>query len=60
MNKNLDLEFLINCYSKGIFPMADDRYSDEINFYQPQKRGIIPLQCVKVSKSLIRSIKKKL
>ena len=60
MYKYLDLEFLINCYSKGIFPMADDRYSDRIYFYQPKNRGIIPLERVKVSKSLIRSIKKKL
>ena len=59
MNKKIDYELILNSYANGIFPMAKSRYDKNISFYKPLRRGIIPLNKVKVSKSLIRLIKKK-
>ena len=52
-------DFFIDCYSKGAFPMAEGRYEKNVFFFKPNKRGVIPLDKVNISKSLIRSIKKK-
>ena len=60
MNNDLNFEFFLDCYSQGIFPMAESRYDKNISFFRPQKRAIIPLDKVKIQKSLVRSIKKKL
>ena len=60
MKKLYNSDFFLECYSKGIFPMAESRFKKDIYFLKPNKRGIIPLEKVKISKSLVRLIKKKL
>lgn len=49
---------VIDCYYNGIFPMSHGRDEDEIYFVNPNKRGIIPLNKVHISRSLKRSINK--
>ena len=44
-------------YAKGIFPMANHRYSKEISWYQPKNRGIMPMAAMHISRSLKRKIK---
>lgn len=39
-------------YSIGVFPMADPDENNEISWYDPEWRGIIPLHGLKISKSL--------
>ncbi len=50
-------EILIEAYRMGIFPMAENRESDEIFWVEPKLRGIIPLNGFKISRSLARTIK---
>ncbi|WP_424927281.1 leucyl/phenylalanyl-tRNA--protein transferase [Amaricoccus tamworthensis] len=50
---------LLRAYAMGIFPMADDRNSDEIFWINPTERGIIPLDGLHVSRSLARDFIKR-
>jgi len=54
----IDSEFLLNAYCNGLFPMADGR-DGEIHWFSPERRGIIPLDGLKVSRSLRQTIRKK-
>jgi len=49
---------IINAYSRGIFPMAIDKTSHEINWFSPNPRGVLPLTSFRISRSLRRSINK--
>lgn len=55
--KYIDSEFLLNAYCNGYFPMADGR-EGEIHWFSPVKRGIIPLNGLKISRSLRQTLKK--
>jgi leucyl/phenylalanyl-tRNA--protein transferase len=52
MSDLLTPEALLFAYSIGMFPMADPSQNNEIGWYEPEMRGIIPLDGLKVSKSL--------
>jgi len=52
----IDSRFLLNAYCNGFFPMADGR-EGEIRWFAPELRGIIPLDGLKVSRSLRRTIR---
>ena len=49
---------LLQCYRRGIFPMADSRDDPSIYFVDPEERGIIPLDGLKVSKSLGKIVRR--
>ena len=49
-------ETLLEAYSQGIFPMADSKDSDDVDWYSASKRGIIPLGSFHVSKNVKRII----
>ena len=36
-------EELLNCYRRGVFPMADSRDDPSVFLLDPDERGIIPL-----------------
>lgn len=55
--KYIDSEFLLNAYCRGLFPMADGA-EGEIHWFSPDRRGIIPLDGLKVSRSLRQTLKK--
>ncbi len=42
----------------GIFPMAENKHSDDVFWVSPEKRGIIPLDKFHVSKSLKKTLRK--
>ena len=50
-------ESLLDAYASGIFPMAPDRHSDELNWYFPEERGILPLDGMVVPRKLMRTIR---
>ncbi len=54
----IDSEFLLNAYCSGLFPMADGKLG-EIHWFSPELRGIIPLDGLKISRSLRQTIRKK-
>jgi leucyl/phenylalanyl-tRNA--protein transferase len=55
--KIIDSRFLLNAYANGMFPMADG-IDGEIHWFSPELRGIIPLDGLKVSRSLRRAIRR--
>ena len=59
MNKTLDTTKLINLYTKGFFPMAESTSSNEIKFYKPIKRLLIPINDFHLPKKLFREFKKR-
>ena len=53
----IEPEFLLAGYSAGYFPMADSR-DGGVRWYSPLRRGIIPLDAFKVSRSLGQTLRK--
>ncbi len=54
----IDSEILLNAYCNGLFPMADGK-DGEIHWFFPEQRGIIPLDGLKISRSLQQTLRKK-
>lgn len=53
--QTLDPDFLLVAYCNGYFPMATHRYGS-IKWYSPEPRGIIPLDGLRVTRSLKRKL----
>jgi len=51
-------EVLICAYSTGVFPMAEHRKDVSVMWFEPERRGILPLDCFHISHSLARVIRK--
>jgi leucyl/phenylalanyl-tRNA---protein transferase len=49
-------ENVLAAYRQGIFPMADSR-TGPVNWYCPDPRGILPLDAVRVPRSLARLVR---
>jgi len=47
-------EELLDCYRRGIFPMADSREDPRVFLVDPDMRGIIPLDKLHISRSLAK------
>ena len=54
----IDPEILLGAYASGIFPMSPSG-SEEIDWYSPDPRAIIPLDTFKISRSLSQTLKKR-
>jgi leucyl/phenylalanyl-tRNA--protein transferase len=52
-------DILLQAYRAGIFPMAPDRDSPEIHWYDPDPRGVMPIAELHVPKKLQRTIKQR-
>ncbi len=50
-------EDLIACYRRGVFPMADTRHDRRIFLVEPARRGILPLEGLKISRRLARTVR---
>ena len=59
MIKYLSPEVLLFAYQQGLFPMAESLNAKQIQWIQPEKRGIFQLGNFHISKSLRRVILKK-
>lgn len=49
-------DILLRAYMEGIFPMAPDAESDELEWFCPQERGVIPLQAPILPRRLLRTV----
>ncbi len=49
-------ELLLRAYARGIFPMAERRDDPGLHWIDPRRRGIIPLDGFRISRSLSRTI----
>lgn len=57
MASQLTPQQVLHGYTMGIFPMADNDDNDSICWYEPRMRGIIPLDGLKISKSLKQTLR---
>lgn len=55
--KAIPVDLLLMAYRSGIFPMADSREDDDIYWVEPRERAIIPLDGLRVSRSLAKAIR---
>ena len=53
----LDIKTLVHAYCNGYFPMPDPT-TEEIRWYHPEPRAVLPLNGMYISRSLKRSIRK--
>lgn len=53
----LSADLVIHAYRSGIFPMAEHRDDPSVFWVDPRKRGIIPLDGFRMSRSLRRRIR---
>jgi leucyl/phenylalanyl-tRNA--protein transferase len=52
-----DVDDLIACYQRGVFPMADAREDDRVFLIDPQHRGVLPLDGFHVPSRLARTVR---
>ena len=55
--KAIDPDLLLRAYSIGVFPMADSRVADDVYWVEPKKRGILPLNRFRLSRSLAKTLR---
>jgi len=55
--KAIDPDLLLRAYAIGVFPMADSRAADDVYWVEPKKRGILPLDGFRLSRSLAKAIR---
>ncbi len=53
---DLTAELLMRAYAMGVFPMAEHRASDEVQWVDPHIRGLLPLTEFHVSRSLRKTL----
>lgn len=53
----LNPELLLNAYRSGIFPMADPTEDDQIYWYAPDPRGVLPIEGLHVPDNLARLVR---
>lgn len=51
-------ELLLRAYAMGLFPMAESRGATELHWFDPVRRGILPLDGFHISRSLARAIRR--
>jgi leucyl/phenylalanyl-tRNA--protein transferase len=53
----IDPDVLLRAYAIGVFPMSDSRDAEEVFWVEPKRRAVIPLDGLKVSRSLRKTIR---
>lgn len=57
MSHPIDPALLLKAYAAGIFPMADGRDAPEVYWVDPDKRGVLPLDGFRMSRSLAKVLR---
>jgi leucyl/phenylalanyl-tRNA--protein transferase len=52
-------QILLRAYAAGIFPMAESAEDNALYWVEPEERGIIPLDGLKVSQSLRKTVRRR-
>jgi len=50
-------DLLLRAYAIGLFPMAEDRDSAVLQWVEPERRGVFPLDQLTISKSLAKAVR---
>lgn len=56
MPKDLSPNLILNAYARGIFPMSEARDDEGLFWVDPERRGVIPLDQFRISRSLRKTI----
>ncbi len=54
---DLTPQLLLQAYAEGLFPMAESAASDELYWFDPDRRGVLPLDGFHVPRRLRRTIR---
>ncbi|MCA3261064.1 MAG: leucyl/phenylalanyl-tRNA--protein transferase [Telmatospirillum sp.] len=54
----LSAQQLVWAYANGVFPMAPSAQSSKIEWFDPDPRGVVPLEAVHVPRSLKRTLRR--
>jgi leucyl/phenylalanyl-tRNA---protein transferase len=54
----LSPELILRAYARGIFPMAESATAQALYWFEPMRRGVLPLERFHASRSLIRSFRR--
>jgi len=54
---SFSVDDLIDCYRRGVFPMADARHDRRVFLVDPARRGVMPLDGFHVSHRLARTVR---
>lgn len=57
MSSRFDARDLLDCYARGVFPMADAREDARVFLIDPERRGVIPLDRFHVPRRLARTVR---
>ena len=57
MTNRITPELLLRAYAMGVFPMAEARDSADIQWVEPRRRGVFPLNGFHISRSLAKVIR---
>ena len=55
--QTIPVDLLLRAYRAGVFPMADHRNDDEVYWVEPRERAIIPLDGLRISSSLGKTLR---
>lgn len=58
MSRHFGPSELLDCYRRGVFPMADSRDDPRLFLVDPDLRGVLPLDRFHLSKSLRKTIRR--
>lgn len=50
-------ELVLQAYRCGVFPMAESADDPDLHWYEPKRRGILPLDAFHVSRSLAKTVR---
>lgn len=57
-DRSLTPDLLLAAYGAGVFPMAETREDPAVFWVDPQDRGILPLDGFRMSRSLVKALRK--
>ncbi|HEX5380423.1 MAG TPA: leucyl/phenylalanyl-tRNA--protein transferase [Phenylobacterium sp.] len=52
-----DARDLLDCYARGVFPMADARDDDRVFLIDPERRGVMPFDRFHIPRRLARTVR---
>ena len=55
--RGFDANDLLECYARGVFPMAESRDDQRIFLLEPDERGILPLDAFHLPRSLKKTVR---
>jgi leucyl/phenylalanyl-tRNA--protein transferase len=54
---DFDAQDLLDCYARGVFPMADARDDDRVFLIDPERRGVMPFDRFHIPRRLARTVR---